>query len=83
MGSDLHVQVERGIEELRRSYSSITACHGALQVIRERDEVRYSLSLDIRWRQRKIVINGPLRETAGEAVRAALDEARKILDSPQ
>jgi ribosome-associated translation inhibitor RaiA len=75
----LRASIQHRIAELRGAYPRIAACQAALEDWHEHTGKRHSLSFDIRWPQHQSLISGPARESAEQAIRAALDAAERSL----
>ena len=72
--------IEHGIAELRGAHPGITTCLSTLHNWQEDADERHSLWLDIRWPQHQSIVSGPARGTVDAAVRAALEQAARVLE---
>jgi hypothetical protein len=81
MDSDsLQARIQHHIAELRGTHPRITTFHAVLEDWYEGMQARHSLQLDVRWPQHQSLINGPARQSAEDAVRAAFDLATRSLE---
>jgi hypothetical protein len=80
MKSEAQASIEHEVAELRGDYPRVTSCQSALRTWMEDGMPRHSLWLDIRWPQHQSIVSGPARGTVDAAVRAALEQAARVLE---
>lgn len=70
-------KIEHENAELRARFAHVHESIPALVQWTEGEQVRYSLSLDIRWPQHQTLVSGSVQPTADAAIEAAFRLARE------
>ena len=78
----LRAAIRSDFDRLKDQHADLRDCRVALKMVGGDVSPCFSAHLDLRLPQRQVIISGEARDTAADALRAALEAARRHLALP-